>query len=183
MSSGKRKTSKIDLYYKPERRGYKEVVHFTAAETDVTKIPTAEERNKNVVDQSILRKRLIFTNDPLPHQMESQTIGSDVEVIRYTLLRTLDCKRPPDEIADFIEDKLKEQPTKKPRVLCNPEKQPRVRRAINVRSPAELLQLHCDNCIVPLTVVPNRNGNLEKDRIGIFYDETYRMEPLFFNCE
>ena len=127
MSSGKSKTSKIDLYYKPERRGYKEVVHFTAAETDVTKIPTAEERNKNVVDQSILRKRLIFTNDPLLHQMESQTIGSDDEVIRYTLLRTLDWKRPPDEVADYIEDKLKEQPTKKPRVLCNTEKQPRVR--------------------------------------------------------
>ena len=60
LSSHKRNTSKIDLKYKPELRRYEEVVYFTAAETNVTNIPTADERNKNVVDQSILRKRVDY---------------------------------------------------------------------------------------------------------------------------
>ena len=45
MISLKRNTSKVDLKYKPERRRYDEVVYFTAAEPDVTDIPTAEEGN------------------------------------------------------------------------------------------------------------------------------------------
>ena len=45
------------------------------------------------------------------------------------------------------------------------------------------MQLHSENFSVPLTVVPFRNGNTEKDGIGKFYDETYKIEGLFFNGE
>ena len=50
LSSSKRNARKIDLKHKLERRQYEDVVYFTAAETDVTLIPPAEARNKNVVD-------------------------------------------------------------------------------------------------------------------------------------
>ena len=56
--------------------------------------------------------------------MEVQTIGSDVEVIRYTQLRPLDWKSALDEVENSIEDKFMEQPIKKPRVVGNPEKKP-----------------------------------------------------------
>ena len=62
--------------------------------------------------------------------MEVQTIGSDVQVIRYSQLWPLDCKPTPDEVGNSKEDDFMEQPTKKPLVVGNPEKQPRVRRAI-----------------------------------------------------
>ena len=95
--------------------------------------------------------------------MEVQNIGSDVEVMRYTQLRPLDWKPATDEVANSIEYEFMEQPTKNPRVLSNPEKQSRVRRAIKVRSSAELLHLHSKNCSVPLNVVPRQKGNLEKE--------------------
>ena len=60
-------------------------------------IPTAKEQNKNVVDQSTLQKELSNTNDPLFQQMEVQTIGADVEIIRCTQLRPPDWKPALDE--------------------------------------------------------------------------------------
>ena len=68
-------------------------------------------------------------------------------------------------------------------VVSNLEKQPLVRKAIKVRSPAELPQLHKENCSVPLTVVPCRIRILEEVSIRKFYEETYRIERLFFNGE
>ena len=81
-----------------------------------------------------------------------------------------------------------EQPTKKPQVVSNPEKQSRVSpskagKQIKITASAELLKLHSQNCSVPLAVVPCRNGILEKDSIVNFYDETYRIERLFFDGE
>ena len=93
----------MNLRYKPDCRGYEEVVYFTAAENDVTNVPTAEEQNKNVVDQSILQKGLIITNDLFIQQTESQTIGSDVVFIRYNQLRLLDWKHAPDEVSNSLE--------------------------------------------------------------------------------
>ena len=139
MSSRKRNKSKIEQKYKPDRRVYDDVAYLTAAETDVTNIPTAEEQNKNLLYQSVLRKGLIITNDPFLQQMEVQTIGAVVEVLRYAQLRPLDWKPALDEVTKSMEDAFMEQSTKKSRVLSNSKKQPRVRRAITIRLPAELL--------------------------------------------
>ena len=92
--------------------------------------------------------------------------------------QALDWKPAPYEIANSIEDEFM---PRNPRVVINPEKQSRVRRAMKVESLAELLQLHGENCSLPLTAVPFRNGILEKDSTGKFYDETYRIDRLFFN--
>ena len=138
MGSRKRNKSKIEQK-KAERRGYDEVAYLTAAQTDVTDIRTAEEQYKNVVYQSVLRKELIITNDPFFQQMEVQTIGADVEVPRYNQLRSLDWKPALDEVAKLMEEEFMEQSTKKPRVVSNSKKQPRVRKAITIRLPAELL--------------------------------------------
>ena len=135
------------------------------------------------MDQSILRRGLIITNDPFLQQIEVQTIGSDVEFIRCTQLRPLDWKPAPNEVANSIEDKFMEQPTMKHRVLSIPEKQRRVKKANKVGSQADLLQLQSERGIVPLTVAPWRNAILEKDSIGKFYNETNRIELLFINGE
>ena len=135
------------------------------------------------MDQSILRRGLIITNDPFLQQIEVQTIGSDVEVIWSTQLRPLDWKPAPDEVANSLEDKFMEQLTMKPRVLSIPEKQRRVKKANKVGSEADLLQLHSERGSVPLTVAPCRNAILEKDSIGKFYNETNRIELLFFKGE
>ena len=179
LSSHKRNKCKIELKYKPEHRVCDEVAYLTASETDVTNIPTAEEQNKNVVYQSVLQKGLIITNDLFFQQMEEQTIGTDVEVIRHNQLQPLDWKPALDEVAKSMEDGFMEQSTKKPRVVSNPKKQPRIKRAITIRLPAELLQLHSEHFSVPLTVAPLRNDNSEKDGIGKFSDETYQIEGFF----